>query len=227
MAQEQDFALAGKELEDALQALLAIEHIEKVEAFLVGPAHRGSDEVGEAAGMIEIERGGVHFVLEGGGHLDDLVEELQDLAGDGLFLGVGVDFFLKGIEAGAEEGLGSGELAQKDARAGVDQETDVAVGQMEHLHDGGDDGDGMQFLGAKVGAGRLGRVRKGKEPVGGEDRVDQGHIARVGDGKAGKHIGKSDEGHREYGELFRKGEIFLVLQAVGRNLHNYTVLERA
>ena len=134
-----DFRAKVKHLQFALehrqQVLEPVLHgsgFEEPLAFFEAEVERGGDEVGELAGVVEIERGELLLLRQGGRELDDFLELLlcatqQGVHFQGLFLHV-----FEHLEVRAQIRLALLEIGSAHAPKPLHEDADGVVRELEH-----------------------------------------------------------------------------------------------
>ena len=189
-------------LVDALHAGVDVGGLEQL--LLVGggeEGQRGGDEVGQAAGIVDVDGDGLQVVGEGGRGGDDLLELADHVALHGLDLGRGRGVRLgDGLVLGGHEGGQLGELAQAHALGAFGEDKEALIRHLDDLMHGRAGADGVEVgAGGRVLAGiALGDDQDGLAFAKGLDELD-GALAADGQGQNG--VRKEDRiAHREDGK---------------------------
>lgn len=156
----EDVDFAVQLLEEVFQALLDVHQVEHGLLVLKLERQVRGNGVGQAAGIVDAGDGGEDLGRDLLVELDVLVELLRHGAAQGFDLAGLVGFGLgrHGHDGAHEVGLFIHDLLDQRALLAFDQHLDRAVGQLEHLQDGGHAAD-VEHVGRRgfvLGGGLLG-----------------------------------------------------------------------
>ena len=139
---------------DAVQALGRLEDLEQFLFFLDGNLQVGRDGVGKLSGIFHAHGGDHRVVVQALRELDVLLEQRGDPRGRLLDLRAGLGLHGNQTNRGAEEAFVARHLHDLGAFGAFDQHLDIAVRQLDALHDICERSDLVDFL-------RLGVVHRG------------------------------------------------------------------
>ena len=194
------FELDFEDVADAVEALDGIDGLEQILFFVDGELQIGGDRVGKAGRVVTARRSDHSVVIQTLRELDELFVKAGDLLHGLVDLRGRLDAGVQQTDGGAEEaffgsdGKGAGPL---DA---LDQNFDIAIGELDALHDVRQRADGVDFLGLGVVNGSVVLCGQKNLFVAGKslfESADAGFAAN----DEGRHLLRKDDhvAHRHHG----------------------------
>ena len=179
--------------DDARQALDGRDDLEEVLLLLDAHLQVRGDRVGQARRVVHAHGRDHRVVLQVVRELDVLLEERDDAAHDALGVGGGLGLLRDHLHGDAVEALVFLPLDGAGALDALDEHLDVAVGQLQRLHDVGD-------AAHRVDVGRLrvvdrGVVLRGEEDllVGRQRVFERARRRRPSDDERHHHVREDDD----------------------------------
>ena len=180
--------------EDAVQGGHALAKVERLEHLLLerrrDRAQARRDEVGEPAGLGDVEGERLQVVREQRRKRHDLLEVRLDVPLhrvdlEAVVVGRGLG---RAADAPAQVGLGRDDLVDVHARQPLHDQPQAAVGQLEHLVDVRGGADGVEVLLARLLHRRVALREDGDQLAGADRLVDQAHRALARHGERHERI---------------------------------------
>ena len=194
---------------DAGEPFGGIENLQQFLLFFDGKLQVGGDDVGELGRIFHAHGRNHGLVVQGLAELDVLLEERRDALHGGFERLVGFGRVTRHAHRGLHETLGVDHLQNLAALNAFDQNFNIAVGQLQALHDVDDGADLVDFVGFGFVDG--GVVLRGQENflIRRQRFFEGAHARLAAHHKRRHHEGKDDhvpDGH--HGQLSRF-ELFL------------------
>ena len=219
-AQFDEFELARQVAVDLAEPRFTVELLQKVLALGVSEKGQGAgDVIGQAPGFVNV--GGVYRELVGevGRRRDDLLEERHHVLAQGFDFGRDFGFDIgEPLDAGAQEGLGGGELVGPYARDGLAEEQQVILGNLDGLVHDAHGADLKKIF--RFGSFHA-RVHLGNHGEGAvfPERLDEGKRTGASHGDGQERAGVDDSvANREDGKVFEDRDFLGLFGLVGRSV---------
>ncbi len=214
-----DVQLAREHLGEPPQPLGDVDLLQQRLLLLDLDPQRAGDQVRERGRVLEVGHRHLQLLGEVGDLLDDVRERLLDVAHQRGQLRPLLDLVGQLADLRHEVGLLAHPAVDLHALAGLDEDPQAAVGDLEHARDDARDPDGVQLVGPRRLEVRVPGAEHDEHPVAGQHVVDELDRAVLADRQRRQRVRVGDRvAQRQHGELVGQGDGNVVRERAHRSV---------